>query len=170
MALMANPDGSLAVGADNALIIAPTQQEFEDCCCGEPSVPCTDCFVVNQDSVTVTTNCGGCDFPCETADGVYTYTTKGGICWWRWTGPSNYYGEYEYFWDFLVTFTPGTGLWAAQLELAGGPGMPVLTKYYSANVSGLSCNKTTGKLEGTIVIPGLNEDADCSSGSATVVF
>ncbi|HUU60549.1 MAG TPA: hypothetical protein VMZ50_13495, partial [Phycisphaerae bacterium] len=39
--LLANPDGTLATDAAGNLMVAPTQEEFEACCCA--AWECADC-------------------------------------------------------------------------------------------------------------------------------
>jgi hypothetical protein len=61
--LYRNPDGSLARTADGKLMRAPTQAEFEDCCC---ATPCT--FWGASFPVTAVVS-GSAGF-----DGTYTFT------------------------------------------------------------------------------------------------
>lgn len=58
MTLYSNPDGSLACDADGFPMEAPTQAEFEACCCGPPGPtpgePCADCLDGTPAAYTIT--------------------------------------------------------------------------------------------------------------------
>lgn len=142
-----------------------SQSDFEDCCCA--AVPCTDCLGGSQDDIVVS-NTSGCIVACR-ADGTYTYSTIYtyfpvgdcllGDCRWVWAlGPPG-----DNAWRLLISYTTASNTWTAQLR-KGRNACYESTAYFESNdVSGLLCNKATGKLEGTFSLPGISTCTGCTA-------
>ena len=156
-----NPDGSVGGLDAGKVMVAPTQEEFEDCCCGEP---CTDC--TGEQPVPVVSVVGICEEQvfCESIeDDVLTWGHFGGpwvggggiYCQWDWVGEEG--------WELVVLFYVVLSIWHAYLIA------PDLDIPYSGDVTGVHCNKDSGFLEGTIVIPGVPE-GPCEGCEAHVTF
>lgn len=152
---------NLPMQSGNPVLIS--QSDFEDCCC----CPCDNC-TGTQDALTASF-AGTCTNPCSlNGAGSYPYIsfTPSPVCKWKWTKTGGTLFE----WTGELTYTPATGVWSAT-GLGWNPGEAgSRCEYANNNVTGVSCNKTTGKLEGSFSMPGIdngyNNCTDCTMNIA----
>jgi len=152
-------------------MVAPTQEEFEDCCCeGEPCSDCADDSEhTNPQPSTVVTVNGDCTERNKKVEGEWSwneYILVGeNRCYWTWNRP-----EKMGSWGLHIVECVASGRWYAFMWEWESGDAPV---YYGGNVApdcfpfetvwkeitGLvTCNKTTKKLAG---------EFDLDSGTCT---
>ena len=168
--LYLNPDNTVGGLDSGQVMVAPTQEEFEDCCCeGEP---CSDCLETEQPNAVATVDGPGkCDAECLEMEGTYVAHASGlasDYCWWTWYHNSS---------DFLsIEYHPATGKWYAKSydsvenTYFGDPSTPL----HYRDVTGLiKCEAKTGELSGAFVLDGLEAGAggpDCRGCEMTVTL
>jgi len=139
------------------------------CCGGQPCVDCGGSQPdIPQANVSVS---GSCDSVCATADdGDYQF--QGFVsdeCYWYWYGPQ--FG-FDGTWEIRIQYHPSEGRWEAWLQATQSE-VPNHAEFHSSNVSGISCNSSTGHLEGTFTLDGVDSgtnNADCSGCTATITL
>ncbi|MCK4625019.1 MAG: hypothetical protein KAV00_06900 [Phycisphaerae bacterium] len=121
----------------------------EDCCCS----PCVQCDGLQNDSAVITTDApaGYCHI-----DGTYIYSVVGGSC-------PYYWGDVNYYALLHVNYDAGADKWSGTFYSR----YALVIQYQSSDVSGISCNSVTGKLEGTFTLPGVGA---CAGYTATVTL
>lgn len=126
----------------------------DDCCCDDP---CSDCEGYSQDDLVISGTTPECDTACQ-ADGTLSHVSSllyedcfsAGDCRWVWEeAPSG--GR----WWLTIRYSSSTGKWGAQLRYGQSACHESTAMFESTDVSGISCNPTTHKLEGSFTIPGL---------------
>ena len=161
--LYRNPDGSVGGLDAGKVMVAPTQEEFDECCCG----PCVFCADPNgggpnpQPSLVISID-GGENANCLA--GAVTYP------WYRWDD-SPWHPSCEWAWlrsysEYIeITYCILTGRTFAFLVFGesiifGGFVPPDCWEIYWAHVwkeitGFVTCNKSTGKLSGAFDLDGL---------------
>ena len=151
--LYINPDNTIGGLESGKVMVAPTQEEFEECCC-EPCEPCDD---AKGETTAVVTIIGTCDQTCKDLAGSYVWGAWWVYppgCYWRWE--RNRPGVS---WDRVTLYASnpfsGSGYWLATVHGdiggAGFEGVPF-------NVV-LEC--VGGKLVGSFDVPAWGGCEDC---------
>ncbi len=148
-----DPDGGSSPTIDASGYTVEDDCEDEDC-----PVVCDDCgedsggTAYTQDAATTSTTATGCnvsDFTVLSPIDWVSYSDHGsGECAWQWQSISGNYSTQ------LNVFKHSDGTWDANLSA----GLKPDSVYYDSqmagtHVTGLKCNSSTNKLEGTIIIP-----------------
>ena len=146
-----NPDGSVGGLDAGEVMVAPTQEEFEECCCAS-EVPCTDCAGIQPSAIaTVTGTCA--QSVKDYFSGTYLFDASynwGAGCTWRFrkTGYPTGYG-------YLYVHTCiADGSFCAVMAVGGGApsagrtlnDCPCTT---ATHLTSITCQKTTGLLRGS---------------------
>ena len=156
---MQNPDGTVALDATSGPMLAPTQADFEACCCGSgPGAPCTDCSTYRLAASVVMGGCGA-DADCNAAGGAYpagadsTFADLGDFCeWMTFRGPDlspgfpRWYISVSYFKPGSMSGPPNT--FSIQIKDRKAPGF---NDWY-LTAAPITCNKATHKLTGTMTL------------------
>lgn len=181
--LYRNPDGSVGGLDAGKVMVAPTQEEFEDCCC-EAIVPCADCcgeYVQDSAVVTVTGTCAGfseCEehpgwYICHCAAGTYTFADCVASLWtWNYTDVNGQPWVLELLCCDRVGVAPG---WCARLSTWGmGFGLgancaPCGVEDWINVTTEVSCNPETHKLSGSFDLSGFGSES-CQGCTAHVTL
>jgi len=128
--LYINPDNTIGGLESGKVMVAPTQEEFEACCCdGCPE----DCF--DSQPELVCSISGSCDEVCSRFNDTFSFREYAAYnCEWVWdlyTAPYTFY----------IHIKKEAGVWYAY----GDPCTPVPSWQI---ITGVSCNTTTHFLEG----------------------
>jgi len=176
--LYINPDNTIGGLESGKVMVAPTQEEFEDCCC--ESVPCTDCTGAQPAAdVVISGSCGG-EWYCSDADGAYQFygfsPYSGGFCSWRWDldfeGYSFsiqllYHVAAAKFYIRLVfnNYLGSQTIFGGSETVGGATNVKDVT-------STVSCDKSSGKITGTCQLDGMagGGGADCTGCTATIAL
>ena len=150
-------DGAIQIVDGKVLIAGGKVATADECCC----CPCSSCLENDdgddyaQDDITVTMNAVGCPgTKCDVA-GVYTLTEAGWseadvTCYWEYSGPAGFYDDN---FKLILSYNKDDETWDVRLYTKDAGVWWVV--YEAEDVSGLSCNSETHKLEGSVTgIPG----------------
>ena len=178
--LYLNPDNTVGGLDSGKVMVAPTQEEFEECCCKRP---CEDCGFAQSDAVyTIIPASGGCTDSCHwwypggvVSDSYFeepgTYDPGG--CSWRWGSHAE---------SLQIIYVLATGRWYAQMGYDppnhyetqfGGTYTGTGTKNAKDITDLISCDKVTGKLAGAFDLDGLSPGGfypDCTGCTAHVTL
>ena len=179
--LYLNPDNTVGGLDSGQVMVAPTQEEFEDCCCAVP--PCEGCATVQPDAV-ISFVSDGCDVECADLLSPLPYNSgvpgEGG-CVWKWSA----YGEENNFYNLLIYYCSDGRFYAiashqrlgTYYSIFGGtqtpPCEPSSDDRYKDITGLVSCNSETGELEGAFTLDGLHFDYtryDCTGCSINVTL
>lgn len=158
MTIHRTSSGKIARGSGGKIQRAPSQADFETCCCSS-SAPCTDCSGT-QDSPVVSVT-GSCHVDCtDEVAGTYDYVSfSSGTCMWTYKFPPN---------DrtiLRISYDSTTEKWSAYINC-----WSFSASFQSTDVSGISC--VGGKLTGRFSLLGTDRTGegwvDCSGCTANV--
>jgi len=178
--LYRNPDDSVGGLDAGKVMVAPTQEAFEDCCCedfGECCGPSPGGYVQDDAIVSIDGECGNlgeeqteeCAACCQGAGGTYESVGCGlsagppeDIFVWLWR---------KGLWDLQAVYGVDSHVWQYRLDKnfdAGDPECTGFGMFFNDNGAPLNCNRTTHKLSGSFSLPGVEKVAIyCACGGCT---